>query len=177
LSLAVLGGDSDFSVKGEEESPSACKALACKPFSAAGVPLPRCGTDDFGGFPDELFLALDGRGSSSLINSLRGSSRGTNMAPSLPGVTAFAAGVPCRVDDAKNSAGLLLSLVADADILGLIFPPPCGVSDLGVISAMGFGGPADGGAKILWVSPTLYSGNGVTFGASGMFPYGFIAPI
>ena len=87
-------------------------------------------------------------GSSSLINKRRGSSLGTKRLPSIPGVAPFPDGVVRKLVEAKNSAGLLLILVAEEDVLGRNLPPPCGVNDRGVIRATGLGGPADGGAKI-----------------------------
>ena len=101
-----------------------------RPFRAEGVPLlrPRCGAKAgpvVGVLPGAFDFALDERGSSSLINSLRGSSRGTKRPPSAPpGVTALVPGVRWRVEDAKKSAGLLLILVAVAETLGRILPPP-----------------------------------------------------
>ena len=72
---------------------------------------------------------------------------------------------------ARNSAGFRLMREAEAAPLrGLIFPPVWGVRERGVIKAMGRGGPAEGGASTLCVNPTLYSGNGVTLGASGRAP-------
>lgn len=73
----------------------------------------------------ESLLALDVEGSSSLIRRRLGLSLGTNIFPSeitdalvtLPGVDA------CKLLDAKNSAGLLLSLEADVPLLGRNFPP------------------------------------------------------
>ena len=180
LSFAEFGGDSDLSVRGEADDGMPLNPLP-RPFRAVGVPLvrPRYGSEA-GPFPGDLptvfDFAFDERGSSSLINNLRGSSRGTKRPPSPPGVTALVPGVRWRVEEAKKSAGLLLILVAVAETLGRILPPPWGVSDLGVMRAIGFGGPAEGGARIRWVRPTLYSGSGVTLGASGMLPYGLAAP-
>jgi len=191
LSLGVFCGDSDLSVSGDgkDASPFECSPTPSAyrpPLAPAdpGVPFPmprpNCAPGAaaaLGVLPerDVDFFALDGSGSSSLIKSLRGSSRGTKSPASPPDV-ALEPGVPCSVDEAKKSAGLLLILVAEAETLGRILPPPCGVRDLGVMSAIGLGGPADGGARIRWVKPTLYSGSGVTLGAAGMLPYGLEAP-
>lgn len=95
---------------------------------------------------------------------------------------------------AKKSAGLFVvarAAVLDAErdrerergegegggapALGLSFPPRSGVNDRGVMRLTGLGGPEEGGARrrgCCCVSPTLYSGNGVTFGGSGSAPYG-----
>ena len=73
----------------------------------------------------ESLLALDVEGSSSLIRRRLGLSLGTNILPSemtdalvtLPGVDA------CKLLDAKNSAGLLLSRDAVVPRLGRSLPP------------------------------------------------------
>lgn len=69
-----------------------------RPFGAVGVPLLRpaqgaTAGPDVGVLPVAFDFALDERGSSSLINSRRGSSRGTKRPPSPPGVTALVPGV------------------------------------------------------------------------------------
>ena len=130
MSRAELGGESDFSVRGEGDDAGPFDRRP--PLRAeAGVPLPwpNCAASadsDLGVFAlmDGDFFALDGSGNSSLISNLRGSSRGTKRPLSPPGAVALAPGVPWSVDDAKNSAGLLLILVAEAETLGRILPPP-----------------------------------------------------
>ena len=122
-------------------------------------------------------------GSGSRMNSFLGFSLGRKMEaevlPLAPGVALPARPSPPGAPEAaaaarKSPAGdLLVVRWADMECRGRMRTPERGVSERGVMRAVGRGavpGAAVPAPTARWVSPTLYSGAGDTLGGCGSVP-------